>query len=179
MTAKILVAGVGNIFLGDDGFGVEVARVAQQAATTRERDGQGFWYPGFRSGVRSARSMGRGHHRGCAAARRSCRARSTWWNRICSLARRVGGHGDQSARHGSSAGTEPGCFPWARFPHRCWSWAANRRTLAMSWKGAWAYHRRYRLRWKRRPIWCGAGRPHCYHEANELQCSYRQWRGDI
>jgi hydrogenase maturation protease len=26
MTAKILVAGVGNIFLGDDGFGVEVAR---------------------------------------------------------------------------------------------------------------------------------------------------------
>jgi hydrogenase maturation protease len=25
MTAKILVAGVGNIFLGDDGFGVEVA----------------------------------------------------------------------------------------------------------------------------------------------------------
>lgn len=26
MTARILVAGVGNIFLGDDGFGVEVAR---------------------------------------------------------------------------------------------------------------------------------------------------------
>jgi hydrogenase maturation protease len=26
MTAKVLVAGVGNIFLGDDGFGVEVAR---------------------------------------------------------------------------------------------------------------------------------------------------------
>jgi hydrogenase maturation protease len=26
MTAKILVAGVGNIFLGDDGFGVEVAQ---------------------------------------------------------------------------------------------------------------------------------------------------------
>ena len=25
MTARILVAGVGNIFLGDDGFGVEVA----------------------------------------------------------------------------------------------------------------------------------------------------------
>ncbi|MBX5482269.1 MAG: hydrogenase maturation protease [Myxococcaceae bacterium] len=26
MTARILVAGVGNVFLGDDGFGVEVAR---------------------------------------------------------------------------------------------------------------------------------------------------------
>ena len=26
MTGRVLVAGVGNIFLGDDGFGVEVAR---------------------------------------------------------------------------------------------------------------------------------------------------------
>ena len=26
MTGQVLVAGVGNIFLGDDGFGVEVAR---------------------------------------------------------------------------------------------------------------------------------------------------------
>ena len=26
MTARVLVAGVGNVFLGDDGFGVEVAR---------------------------------------------------------------------------------------------------------------------------------------------------------
>jgi len=26
MTARILVAGIGNVFLGDDGFGVEVAR---------------------------------------------------------------------------------------------------------------------------------------------------------
>ena len=25
MTGKLLIAGVGNIFLGDDGFGVEVA----------------------------------------------------------------------------------------------------------------------------------------------------------
>ena len=30
MTAKILVAGVGNIFLGDDGFGVEVALALSQ-----------------------------------------------------------------------------------------------------------------------------------------------------
>ena len=26
MTPRVLVAGVGNVFLGDDGFGVEVAR---------------------------------------------------------------------------------------------------------------------------------------------------------
>ena len=31
MTAKMLVAGVGNIFLGDDGFGVEVARRLAEA----------------------------------------------------------------------------------------------------------------------------------------------------
>src|SRR6185503_13749663 len=31
MPARILVAGIGNVFLGDDGFGVEVARrLAQQ-----------------------------------------------------------------------------------------------------------------------------------------------------
>ena len=32
MTNRMLVAGVGNIFLGDDGFGVEVGR-----ASCRER----------------------------------------------------------------------------------------------------------------------------------------------
>lgn len=29
MTARILVAGIGNIFLGDDGFGSEVVRNAE------------------------------------------------------------------------------------------------------------------------------------------------------
>lgn len=31
MSARVLVAGVGNVFLGDDGFGVEVARRLQAA----------------------------------------------------------------------------------------------------------------------------------------------------
>ncbi|HEX8861793.1 MAG TPA: hydrogenase maturation protease [Actinomycetes bacterium] len=31
MSARVLVAGVGNVFLGDDGFGVEVARRLQSA----------------------------------------------------------------------------------------------------------------------------------------------------
>ena len=34
MTARILVAGIGNIFLGDDGFGSEVARQLVVAAGT-------------------------------------------------------------------------------------------------------------------------------------------------
>ena len=32
---RILVAGVGNIFLGDDGFGVEVGQAARRARTSR------------------------------------------------------------------------------------------------------------------------------------------------
>ena len=32
MTARVLVAGIGNVFLGDDGFGVEVARRLMRAA---------------------------------------------------------------------------------------------------------------------------------------------------
>jgi len=31
MTARVLVAGIGNVFLGDDGFGVEVARQLMRA----------------------------------------------------------------------------------------------------------------------------------------------------
>jgi len=31
MTARVLVAGIGNVFLGDDGFGVEVARLLMRA----------------------------------------------------------------------------------------------------------------------------------------------------
>jgi len=38
MSGKVLVAGIGNIFLGDDGFGVEVAqRLAGQPATAGVR----------------------------------------------------------------------------------------------------------------------------------------------
>ena len=39
MTPRVLVAGVGNVFLGDDGFGVEVARrlASQQSRAARVR----------------------------------------------------------------------------------------------------------------------------------------------
>ena len=47
MTAKILVAGVGNIFLGDDGFGVEVAlslskRQLPESVTVKDFGIRGF-----------------------------------------------------------------------------------------------------------------------------------------
>ena len=39
MTGRMLIAGVGNIFLGDDGFGVEVAsRLAKEALRRRIAD---------------------------------------------------------------------------------------------------------------------------------------------
>ena len=36
---RILVAGVGNIFLGDDGFGVEVAQSLSRRQLPEHRDG--------------------------------------------------------------------------------------------------------------------------------------------
>ena len=52
-TKSILIAGIGNIFLADDGFGVEVAaRLADHAVSVR-REGRRFWNPRFRSGVRA------------------------------------------------------------------------------------------------------------------------------
>jgi hydrogenase maturation protease len=40
MTARILVAGIGNIFLGDDGFGPEVIRHAAPRLDQRQFDGR-------------------------------------------------------------------------------------------------------------------------------------------
>jgi hydrogenase maturation protease len=39
MTSRILVAGIGNIFLGDDGFGPEVIRHASPGLATRDHAG--------------------------------------------------------------------------------------------------------------------------------------------
>ena len=39
MTARILVAGIGNVFLGDDGFGPEVVRHAATQLKRRDLDG--------------------------------------------------------------------------------------------------------------------------------------------
>jgi hydrogenase maturation protease len=47
MTAKILVAGVGNIFLGDDGFGVEVARSLSQRQLPENVTVKDFGIRGF------------------------------------------------------------------------------------------------------------------------------------
>ena len=47
MTAKILVAGVGNIFLGDDGFGVEVALALSQRQLPESLKVKDFGIRGF------------------------------------------------------------------------------------------------------------------------------------
>jgi hydrogenase maturation protease len=47
MTAKILVAGVGNIFLGDDGFGVEVALALSQRQLPESVKVKDFGIRGF------------------------------------------------------------------------------------------------------------------------------------
>jgi hydrogenase maturation protease len=47
MTAKILVAGVGNIFLGDDGFGVEVALELSQRQLPESVKVKDFGIRGF------------------------------------------------------------------------------------------------------------------------------------
>jgi hydrogenase maturation protease len=47
MTPTILVAGIGNIFLGDDGFGVEVARCLAQRKLPEEVQVRDFGIRGF------------------------------------------------------------------------------------------------------------------------------------
>jgi hydrogenase maturation protease len=111
MTAKILVAGVGNIFLGDDGFGVEVAlslskRQLPESVTVKDFGIRGFdlayalldpW-----DAVIIVDALPRGEAAGTLYVVEPD---------LAALGRQHRGHGDQSARHGSSAGIEPGCFP--------------------------------------------------------------------
>ena len=96
MSAKILVAGVGNIFLGDDGFGVEVALSLSKRQLPESVQVKDFGIRGFDLAYALARPLGYGHPCRCAIARRSC-----------GHALRVGagslrrGASDQSTRHGS------------------------------------------------------------------------------
>ena len=48
MPPRILVAGIGNIFLGDDAFGVEVVQRLAERTVARERSGHRFRHPRFR-----------------------------------------------------------------------------------------------------------------------------------
>ena len=51
---RVLVAGIGNIFLGDDGFGVEVVRRIGGARDAGGRRGEGLRYSGDGSRLRAA-----------------------------------------------------------------------------------------------------------------------------
>ena len=114
MTAKILVACVGNIFLGDDGFGVEVALALSKRQLPESVSVKDFGIRGFDlayalldpwDAVIIVDALPRGEAAGTLYVVEP----------DLQPAREIGGDGDQSARHGSSAGTEPGCFPGHHF----------------------------------------------------------------
>ena len=75
MHPRILIAGIGNIFLGDDAFGVEVVRQLARKNVARERAGGRFRHPRIRShdgaarGDRPRHSCGRGSRAAASPAR--------------------------------------------------------------------------------------------------------------
>jgi hydrogenase maturation protease len=109
MTTRILVAGVGNIFLGDDGFGVEVALALSNRPLPESVKVKDFGIRGFDlayalldpwDAVIIVDALPRGEAPGTLYV---VEPGIVWWSN--------GGDGDQSARHGSSAGIAPRCFP--------------------------------------------------------------------
>ena len=106
MSAKILIACVGNIFLGDDGFGVEVALSLSKRQLPESVSVKDFGIRGFDLAyalldpwdlVILVDALSRGE------------AAGTLYVMEPDLSGR--GASDQSTRHGSGAGTEPGCLP--------------------------------------------------------------------
>ena len=57
MTGRTLVAGVGNVFLQDDAFGVEVVRLLTQEPLPPGRPGPRLRNPRCPSGLRAARRV--------------------------------------------------------------------------------------------------------------------------
>ena len=74
MTGRVLVAGIGNLFLTDDGFGSEVARRLAARAAARGRQGRRLRHPRHAPGVRPARRVRRAGRRRRPARRRAARA---------------------------------------------------------------------------------------------------------
>ncbi len=106
MSAQILVACVGNIFLGDDGFGVEVAQSLSKRQLPESVQVKDFGIRGFDLAyalldpwdtVIIVDALPRGE------------AAGTLYVLEPDLS--AGGAGDQSTRHGSGAGIEHGCIP--------------------------------------------------------------------
>ncbi len=114
MSTKILIAGVGNIFLGDDGFGVEVARSLSKRQLPENVSVKDFGIRGFDlayalldpwDAVIIVDALPRGEAAGTLYVIEPDLAGSA----------ESAAHGDQSARHGSGAGTEPGRFDGHHF----------------------------------------------------------------
>ena len=68
---KILIAGIGNIFFGDDAFGVEVANCLSRRTLPAEARVVDFGIRGFDLGLRPARRLRRHHSGRCGSARRT------------------------------------------------------------------------------------------------------------
>ena len=62
---RILIAGIGNIFLGDDAFGSEVARRLAARPMPDGVQGGGLRHPRLRPRLCAARRLRRDHPRGC------------------------------------------------------------------------------------------------------------------
>jgi len=73
MSLRILIACVGNIFLGDDAFGVEVARALRGRRFPDTVQVMDFGIRAFDLAYALPGSLGRSHPGGCGSARRRAR----------------------------------------------------------------------------------------------------------
>ena len=110
--SRMLVAGVGNIFLSDDGFGVEVVRQIGRPATAGGRGDRRLRHPRRAPGLPAARRLRRARARRRRAARRSRRApsrcsRSTRAELADAAAGRASGASAAGRRARDGAGADP------------------------------------------------------------------------
>ncbi len=133
---KILIAGIGNIFHGDDAFGVEVANRLASAALAGGGARGGFRNSRLRPGLCAAGRLRRHHSGGRGGARRSAGHAVHPGDRP----RRAGRPGPAGARRGdardeSDARAADGAGHGRHAPGAfCW-WGASRRRSARRKKG--------------------------------------------
>ena len=96
VTGQVLVAGVGNIFLGDDGFGPRGGAPAGRHRAARGRPGRGLRHPRHAPRLRPARRLRRAGHRRRGLPRRPSPATWSCWR----SARTTLGDAGTSTRHG-------------------------------------------------------------------------------
>ena len=117
--ARILVAGIGNVFFGDDGFGVAVAAACRERAAGRSRRRR-LRHSRHGPRLRAARLRRRHPGRRCAARRRARHA-------LPDRARASTPARPRPDAHGDGPGTVLALAQGLATPCRkCWWWAASR-----------------------------------------------------